>query len=484
MKARGLPGSAADIARKLDLPDGSVRKILSCQRPLRPEFLRDLGMLAGLPVVGLFQAMGWLPEDEVTQTPPGMAGRLGTALELLGDTLPLIERLSGPAPLAPVAAAQLVLGDRDGAERYDVRLSQVVSGERYRAVTNAVAEFLPRDGATPLPYEMAEEMAYTAGLNWRPTPEDVARHPGHSAVALELQARTHSLRRDGQEYSWQGGPGHVTWRSVAQTWPTHLLVQDPIAGRQLAVTEGAPVCEDQRPIVVVGGRHGTGLAAALLAEALGRQFVLVRNDIEVARHGQVRAVPPDAHRSRTGAWIEVARHIARVAEDGIAWPAVVLVRPAAFEEKGVGARIHAYALRLLRETPARIIYARTPPAFLEWWGARIEGDHDPGEHDGAQWAARTARLYAEIETVLAERRAGDDLLLRVPDPEGALPPHDPAVPAEIMDWTARVAWTAIEWLAGRDRGLPDRLRRGHVKRWRGLLAADPDASVPILDDLA
>jgi hypothetical protein len=234
--------------------------------------------------------------------------------------------------------------------------------------------------------------------------------------------------------------------------------------------------------VVIGGRHGNGLAAALLAEALGRQFVLVRKNIDVTRHGYVRSVPPDAHRDRTGSWISVAQHIARTAESNTPWPTVVLVRPAVFEREGVGQRIHAYALRLLRTTSARIVYARPPAAYLSWWGARIEGNHRPGEHDGSAWAARTGVLYAEVEKVLAERVPGRDLLLRTPDPALPLPSHDPAVPAHVMDSTVRVAWAAIEWLARQDGELPHRLRAGDLRTWRHLLAADPDASVPSLDD--
>jgi hypothetical protein len=484
MRERGMSGSAADIARKLDLNDGSVRKILGGERPLRPEFLRDLGLLAGLPVAGLFQTMGWLPEDEVlAPTAAGMTGQIGTALQVLGRALPYIERLSRPGPWAPVAAAQLVLSDQEGAERYDVRLSQVTSGTRYRAVTNGVAEFLPKPGVAPLAYGQAEELAEAAGVLWRPTPGDLDRHPGHSSMALELRARTQNLQQDGQEYSWQGGPGHRTWRSAAQAWPTHLLVQDPIGGRQLVPAEGPPVCDDPRPIVVIGGRHGTGLAAALLAEALGRQFVLIRGNVDVNRHGHVLSMPPGGFRGRTSAWMSVAQHIARTSDEGSAWPVVALVRPAAFGEGGVGPGIHAYASQLLKTTPARIVYVRTPPAYLSWWGARIEGDYHPGEYDGVAWAARTRNLYTKIEAVLAERVSGHDLLLRVPDPARPLPPHVPAIPDEVMNWTARVAWTAIEWLADRDRGLPDRLRPGRLKSWRHRIAADSDAAVPRLDDL-
>jgi hypothetical protein len=484
MRNRGMPGSAADVARRLDLNDGTVRKILGGERPLRPDFLRDLGLLAGLPVASLLQTMGWLPEDEVlVPTAAGMTGQIGAALRVLGRALPYLEQLSRPGPWAPVAAAQMVLGDEEGAERYDVRVSQILSGTRYRAVTNGIAEFLLKPGITPLTYDRAEELAQAAGVLWRPTPDDLDRYPGHSSMALELRAHTHSLQHDGQEYSWQGGPGHRTWRSAAHAWPTHLLVQDPIGGRQRVPPEGPLVCDDLRPIIVIGGRHGSGLAAALLAEALGRQFVLVRGNLDVNRHGHVRSVPPDGSRGRTGVWMSVAQHIARTAEEGPPWPVVALVRPAAFGEDGVGPGLHAYASQLLRTTPARIVYARTPPAHLSWWGARIEGDYPPGEYDGAAWAARTRDLYTNIEGVLAERVSGQDLLLRIPDPPQPLTTHVPAIPDEVMDWTARVAWTALEWLADRDRGLLGRLRPGHLTSWRRPLAADSDASVPPLDDL-
>jgi transcriptional regulator with XRE-family HTH domain len=481
MRRRGMPGTAADIGRRLGLNDSTVRKILAGERPLRPEFLRDLGLLAGLPVAGLFQAMDWLPEDERPDPAgAGLTGQIGAALQVIGRALPSMERLGRPGPWAPVAAAQMVLGDEEGAERFDVRLSQIASGTRYRAVTGGVAEFALKPGAVALPYARVEELAEAAGVPWRPSPRYLDGHPEHSAVALELRARTHDLRRDGQEYSWQGGPGHRTWRSAARTWPAHLLVQDPIGGRQLVPAGDTALGDDPRPIVVIGGRHGTGLAAALIAEALGRRFVLVRGDIDVNRHGHV--LSSDGFRDRMNAWMSVAQHITRSSEQGPDWPVVALVRPAAFADGG-GRGVHSYAGRLLRTTPARIVYARTPPAYLTWWGSRIEGDHQPGEYDGAAWAACARDLYAGIESVLAGRPAGRDLLVRVPDPAGPLPYDVPGVPDEVMDWTARVAWTAIEWLGERDRGLRDRLRPGRLRTWRDRLAADPTAVVPRLDDL-
>src|SRR6202035_3277496 len=45
MEARGIPPTAAEIARRTGLDDGQVRKILKCERPVRPGFLRSLGEL-------------------------------------------------------------------------------------------------------------------------------------------------------------------------------------------------------------------------------------------------------------------------------------------------------------------------------------------------------------------------------------------------------------------------------------------------------
>jgi hypothetical protein len=58
----------------------------------------------------------------------------------------------------------------------------------------------------------------------------------------------------------------------------------------------------------------------------------------------------------------------------------------------------------------------------------------------------------------------------------------PEIPGEVMDWTARVAWTAIRRL-GEPPGTrlgPVPLRPGRLSGWRELLAADPLAIVPTL----
>jgi hypothetical protein len=294
-------------------------------------------------------------------------------------------------------------------------------------------------------------------------------------------ARTCKALNTANEYSWQGGPGHRTWRSAAQEWPAHLLVQDIVAGLQQPETgePGGPVAAG--PIIFIGGRHGTGLAAALLAQALGRQFVLVRENIDVTRHGHIVALPVDAQRHRTRAWISVVEHIARRQAEGHPWRAVVLVRAAAFAAAG-GVWLDPYAARLLSETSARLVYAKMPLAYLGWWSTRVEGNYRPGERDGAAWARRMRSLYGQVEEVLAGRREPRDLLLRVPEPRSDLAPHLPEIPTEVMDWTARVAWTALCRMEGaRMSGSGTAgLRSGRLADWRELLAADPLAMVPAM----
>ncbi|MCW2942251.1 MAG: family transcriptional regulator [Actinomycetia bacterium] len=478
MEARGIPPTAAEIARRTGLDDGQVRKILKCERPVRPGFLRSLGELAGLPVSELFAELDWLPESEVLAPMSAtLAGETHAALEALERARPHLDRLTGPALPAPLAAAGALLAVAEGAERFEVRLRQVVSGGRYRTATNGVGEFLLRPGHDALPYAEAAELAAVAGVRDLPSPVEAEADQEYWSVHLELAARTHQALNTGQEYSWQGGPGHRTWRSAAQSWPAHLLVQDLIGGSQQP--EAGDPCDRPGlgPIVVLGGRHGTGLAAALLAEALGWQFVLVRENMDVTRHGHVVGVPADARRDRTRAWVSVAGHIERTVSLGRPWKAVVMVRAAAFADTG-----GPYAMRLLRDTPAQVVYARVPSAYLAWWAEREAGNFPPGERDGAAWADRTGSLYARLETVLRDRNSPRDLLLRVPEPRADLTPCVPEIPGEVMDWTARVAWTAIRRF-GEPPGTrlgPVPLRPGRLSGWRELLAADPLAIVPTL----
>lgn len=482
IEARGIPASAAEIGRRTGTADGQVRKILNQDRPLRPEFLCRLGQFAGLRVSELFAAIGWLPDNEAL--PPfsaALAQETQSALEALEQARPFLEQLTRPPQSAPLAAAEALLADELGAERFEARLCQIVSGGRYRTTTNAVGEFRLRDGHRPLPYDQALDLAHAAGVRELPDRAEVAAEPRFWQTDLELRARTCRALDAADEYSWQGGPGHRTWRSAAREWPAHLLVQDVIAGLQQpdAGEPGGPVTAG--PIVFIGGRHGAGLAAAFLAQALGRQFVLVRENIDVTRHGHIVGLPVDARRHRTRAWVSIAEHIARRQSEGRPWPAVVLVRAAVFAAAD-GLRLDSHAARLLSQTSARLVYARMPPAYLDWWAARIEGNFRPGLRDGAAWARRMRSLYGRIEEVLAARREPRDLMLAVPEPASRLEPHDPEIPAEVMDWSARVAWTALCRMEGaRLSGSGTAgLRPGRLAGWRELLATDPDAMVPAI----
>ncbi|MEV0391077.1 hypothetical protein [Nonomuraea sp. NPDC050643] len=479
LAARGEPTSMAAIARRLGRDDSLVRRILKGERPIHPDFLRDLGLYAGVPVAELFHTMGWLPESELSaQELAALADEMRRAVGTLEKAEPYLAQLAQPAPAAPVMAAQLLLDDPAAAERFETRLSQVVSGDRYRAATATVAELGPRPGVRALPERELAALAAASALHVPRGP-----HDEFALVRLELRARTRRRLNNGQEYAWQGGAGQRTWRQAARDWPAHLLVQCAISGRQFPAGTVPWTCPEPRTIVMIGGRHGTGVAAALLAEALGWQFVLVRKNILVTRSGRIGAVPIDAVRSRNRSWMAVAEHIARRDAEREPWPAVVLVRPAAFVADAGG--LSEPEVRALLATPARIVTARPPGAYLRWWGRRIEGDYAPGRHDGESQSRRIAGHYDGLARHLAraERPAGHDLFLRVPPPRGTqeemLPAQVPHLPGEVFDQTVRVAWATLSWLSEVTR-TPIRARPGRLRGWQTRLQADPDAVLPRL----
>ncbi|GAB3659250.1 hypothetical protein GCM10027589_20260 [Actinocorallia lasiicapitis] len=476
IEARGAVATAAEIGRRTGFADGQVRKILSGERPLRPEFLRGLGEYAGLRVSDLFVMVGWLPEAEaLAPFTATLVDDTYAALEALEEARPRLEQLARLPSPAPVAAAEALLADVEGAERFEVRFLQIISGGRYRAVTNSVGEFLPRDGCRPLSDDALRALASRAGLRAPLDTAELGGDPVHRRFRLELLARTAAALNNGHEHSWQGGEGHRTWRSASVRHPAHLLVQDMIGGRQRTdAGGGAAPAVPPGPIVVVGGRHGLGLAGALLAQALGRRYVLVRENIDVTRHGHVVAVPSDTHRHRSRAWISVADHIARRASEGRPWPAVITVRAAAFANPD--GELDPHAVRLLRETSARVVHVRVPDAYIDWWAERIAGNYPLGVRDGAGWAERTRAQYAALEKALLARRVHHDLLLRVPDPAAELVAHTPEVPAEVFDWTARTAWTVLRRMTNAA-ATP---RPGLLADWSALLSTDPDATVPAL----
>lgn len=465
--------SKAEIARRLPArySASAVAKYLNRERGLSPEFVRDLAVLARLPVAEVFGALGWLPAEELPRTVlTDLAHDAVSALRALA-AVPDLASFVRPAPPAPTAAAQALLSDEAGRERFSVLLTQVVSGRRYRTATNLVGEFALRPGARPLAAEKVTRLALEAGFDQVPDLSDE-----HAAVRWELLARTANALSDGQEYSWQGGAGHLTWRTAATGWPSHLLVQDSVAGQQRPST-GMPLTWPQaRTVVVIGGRESAGPAAALLAEALDWQFVLIRPNVEVTPGGRVRTYPSDLTRSRTHTWIHVARHIQHRGDQGVPWHTVVLLRPDALTSPG--GTIHPYAAELLERTPASVVYVRPTGEHLSWWATRNAGNHDHGRYDTERAVNRLRTLYASIEEILRRRDGARDLLLRLPRPARALAPHTPELPGEVMDQTARVAWTAARWLSREGRADP--LRPGALSGWRRLLAADPDAAVPRL----
>ncbi|SEH00689.1 hypothetical protein SAMN05444920_117120 [Nonomuraea solani] len=474
LAAKGEPTSVAAIARRLDRDDSLVRRILKGERPIHPDFLRDLGLYAGVPVAELFHTMGWLPESELSAHElAALADEMGRAVGTLEKAEPYLAQLARPEPAAPLMAAQLLLDDPAAAERFEVRLSQVVSGERYRAATTTVAELEPRPGVGPLPEAELADLAAASALHWPRGPRD-----DFALIRLELRARTRRSLNNGQEYTWQGADGR-TWRQAATDWPAHLLVQCAISGRQFPLGTVPWTCSEPRTIVMLGGRHGTGMAAALLAEALGWQFVLVRKNILVTRSGRIGAFPIDAVRSRNRSWMAVAEYIARRDAEREPWPAVVLVRPAAFVADS--GELSEPEVRALLATPARIVTARPPMAYLRWWGRRIEGDYAPGRHDGESQSRRIAGHYDGLSRSMARARRpdGHDLFLRVPPPRGGLRAQVPHLPGELFDQTVRVAWATLSWLSEVTR-TPIRPRTGRLRAWQAELQADPDAVLPRL----
>ncbi|MCD0453323.1 hypothetical protein LO762_29690 [Actinocorallia sp. API 0066] len=474
LQESGVAQSKAEVGRRLarvGRSEDSVRKVLDHRRGLTPEFVRDLATLAGLSVTEVFGVLGWLPEREIRDNAlTDLAHTMNRAVQALNE-VPDLSDLADPAPSAPLAATRALLADPEGQERFEARLFQIISGGRYRTATNAVAEFRLRDGVPPLPHADLARLVAAAGFAEPPVPGDE-----HAAVRWELRARTRAALRRGQEPSWQGGAAHRTWRAAAETWPGHLLVQDSIAGQQRPIDPSPLGVDDLDTLIVVGGRESGAQAGALLAEALGWQFVLVRPDIDLTPGGRVRTPSPRLRMARTDVWIRVAEHIAR-RESG-PWRTVVLLRPGALARDGAGP--HPYAAELLERTPAPILYLRPPAEYLTWWATRSAGNHDPGALDARALADRLAAAHQTVEEILRRRGGHADLLLRLPEPARPLEPHRPEVPAEVFDASVRAAWTAAHWLRGR--GLELRSPRpGTLARWRDALARDPDARLPTLE---
>ncbi|POX55099.1 hypothetical protein C3489_12365 [Streptomyces sp. Ru71] len=220
----------------------------------------------------------------------------------------------------------------------------------------------------------------------------------------------------------------------------------------------------------------------MLAQALGRQYVLVRSLTEVAEGGALVPVRRDLVGGRTTAWTSVATHIRERHLAGTPWPAVVVVRPYAFSSKG---GLDEVALDHLRHTPARIVFCRPSPAMLAWWAKRQERTAGRARYHGPARRAEAERVLDAVAAVLRERARGDDLHLRLPEPhrehdEGAEPEFAAQFPAAVADLQARVAWWVLRRLSETDPGcLPRQLVPGsRLAQWSELLAADPRALSP------
>ncbi|MBR7829841.1 hypothetical protein KDK95_26285 [Actinospica sp. MGRD01-02] len=477
LEARGEDPRPQAMGRRFGCAAVTVKKRYSGERRLPREFVEAAAQAAGLRTVDLYLDLGWLPAEEVLAPEAGSTAQLVN--QLATTMVRLSDRLSGAQPsrrTALHAAVYALLTSPTGRSRYRVTLSVVESGDRYRIPTYTVAEFKLREEAEPLPLARAVDLAAAQGIaapERSPAPEDA----GHLAERLELRALTEAARRNGDETTWQGDPNTKTWRTAAERWPAHLLVQSALTGASAAGAAAPWSPREPHPLVVIGAGYGAGTAAALLAEALGWQFVFVHNGMTVTSRGEVMAIERSWPSGRTLAWTEVARHIAeRTPVDP--WRAVVLVRPQSFA--GAQPADERGALEALRTTNARVVYARPPAPYLDWWAARQQGmtAEPDAAFDGPRWHRERSLLLERIEATLAERRpAHRDLRIELPLPDGPLDPHTPHLPAEVMDHQARTAWAVLDWLNTEvNTGLPrlaDHLRPSLLAGLRTSLAADP-----------
>ncbi|MCH0564893.1 MULTISPECIES: hypothetical protein [unclassified Streptomyces] len=449
---------AAAIGQALGGSASTVRGYLTGSTDSVPVgFCVELGRLAQIPAHDVLRALGLLP--------PGLP-----------------ETPASSVPGAPLRAVEALLHDPEGAERFATRVFRISSGLRYRCPSHEVAHFTLRSGHTPLPYDEAERLARLAAVEGRPLAEELHRDREYWSLRLELRARVETALRSAGEHSWQGDPGTDLWdrlRTEDGRAP-QVLVQDPVAA-----TSTAPVADPDGSLptlLFVGGRQLIGTAAALLAQALGRQYVLVRSLTEVAQGGSLVPVRRDLVGGRTTAWTSAAAHIREQALAGTPWAAVVLVRPYVFSaEDG----LDDAALDHLRHTPARIVFCRPSAAMLAWWAKRQERTAGRFRYHRPARRAETARVLDAVAAVLGERARDDDLTVRLPEPhkerdEGTEQEFGAEFPAAVADLQPRIAWWVLRRLSETDPGrLPRQLvPTSRLAQWSELLAADPRALRP------
>ncbi|MER5720214.1 helix-turn-helix domain-containing protein [Streptomyces sp. NPDC002132] len=458
--AQGRPGGDSALANALGYKAETVRKYMLGERMPPPRFVRALAELAGVSPARVFADIGWLPRGEAPspaayEPPP----ELVAALSAISGIEAYVRGFTQARLPAPLRAAAALCGDRRAAARFRVGLSHLVSGREYPVSTALVSEFRLTAGAEALPWRELAERALRAGPSAARLPDGTAVDDGdgeHARVRAELGIVVSESLRAAGEFSWQGEPGTSLWAPAAAEWPGHLLVQNCLVDlhRQAAYPWRGV---DQRPLVVVGAVWSAALTAALVADALGWEYVPVSSATEVDGGRVVQGDPLDRRSGRLRGWAVTARHIAERVRLQENWPAVVLVKPYVFAEEGHYGHVMA---DLLRETGARVLYVRPSHRHLDWWAARRDLTSVRGT-PGDVWRAGIDRALERVEDVLHARRGGrglpvgGDLLLTLPDPPRALPAADPRLPAHLVDHQFRCAWRVLEWLdESANRGRP------------------------------
>ncbi|HEY3867973.1 MAG TPA: hypothetical protein VGM10_06465 [Actinocrinis sp.] len=454
--ATGGELTRAAIAKHFSASQETVRSWLTGRRRPAPEVVRDLARLATVSPVEAFLDLGWLDEADLALHSTGRRGAWAAA----GDFSDLA--VGAASPSAPEAAARAMLRDETMRRRYTVELSTVESRGVYPLTTDVVAQIRLRPGAAEPGLEDAQLKARLARVVGGPGEALTAREPGFCAVRLELSAFLAAPTRWSGQYSWQGEPGSRTWRRFASHWPAHILVQDVISAVSRDAAPDPWSARDTRPLIFIGGRYSAGIAAALTAEGLGWQYVLVHSGASIGRAGTVAATRRDWLHGPAEAWSEASEHIRERTATNDPWYAVLAVRPHSFIAPDGGADLSA--LEQLRRCPARVVYVRPSEAVLDWWTARQVGLSPDGEYADAAAAHREQlRLaFARIERTLAERAAGggagrEDLVLAQPEPEQkdeGFDPYRPELPERLVDDQVRLAWQVVGWLGRTSRYAP------------------------------